>query len=122
MVAIVLASCSKDTVSEGGVSVKSPEEVLASYEARKTADKTLEAIDFLNNHLENDALAYAPGAGGSQAMRLPSKYSSKTIDTTYDFDLKGKKMLRLVVFKPSGYLLLSTIKKVPITITFLKCL
>ena len=75
--------------------------------------KNQEAIDFLNNYLENEQISYAPGAGQPQAYQIPKKYSTNTIDTIIDIDIQGKKMLRLIAFRPTGYILISTIKDIP---------
>ena len=114
LIMLTLSECNKEELQlEDDAQTSSQEDILKSPFSNPQ-NKTEMAIDFLNNYLENDQIAYAPNANKqSQAYQVPKKYSSQKIDTTYDIDLKGKKMLRLIIFKPSGYILISTIKDVP---------
>ena len=108
----LLFSCSKEDFTSD-VSVDSPS--LDKGLLSLTDQREKEAFDFLNDHLLGEALSWSPNTANPQAFQVPTKrYGTKDLDTTYFFKTKaGKGLLKLLVFKKSGYMLISDIDSVP---------
>ena len=113
---LVFIGCNKETIfvtDTDAISSHDPlQEVLSLSQQRER-----EAFDFLNKYLIDQQVAYAPNndPNSAQAYQAPSKkYGSRDVDTTYYFKTKeGKGLLKMLVFKESGYILISDIDSVP---------
>ena len=97
-------ACNNDLQEEVAISEKSKAKV-----AQQKTDKVADAIDFLNEAFVDDTM---PSAAPGTTPQTVSFAKSK-IDTIYDLPDENKKpFLKLVVFKPKAYALVSVIKNV----------
>ena len=108
VISALLFSCNKGLQEEIASSEKNEAKV-----PQKKTDKVAEAIDFLNIAFVDDTDDKMQNAAPGTTPQTVSFDKSK-IDTVYDLpDEKNKPFLKLVVFKPKAYALVSAIKNVP---------
>ena len=105
IISTFFVACNNDLKEEVAISEKSKAKL-----AQQKTDKVADAIDFLNEAFVDDTMpSVAPGTTPQTVSFTKSK-----IDTIYDLPDENKKpFLKLVVFKPKAYALVSVIKNVP---------